>query len=150
MPEENKSRLYSKSAWYHLFQRVLTSHLLLWNIKVKIYKIIILLVVLYGCETWSLILKRLRVFENKVLRRFGPTRDEVTRKWRKLQCGELHNLYSAPVNIRQLKSRRMRLAGNVVGMGEGRKVYKVLVGKPKGRDHLEDRGVDGRVGLEWI
>jgi hypothetical protein len=101
---------------------------------VNIYETIILPVVLYGCETWSLILKeehRLRVFENRVLRRtFGPKRDEVMGEWRKLQNGELHILYSSPDIIRQIKSRRMRWAGHVARMGEGRKVYRVLEGKP--------------------
>jgi hypothetical protein len=77
--------------------------------KVKIYKNIILPVVLYGCETWSLKLReehRLRVFENRVLRRlFGPKRDEVTGERRKLHNEELHNLYSSPDIIRQVKSR---------------------------------------------
>jgi len=83
---------------------------------------IILPVVLYGCETWSLTLReehRLRVFENRVLRRiFGPKRDEVTGEWRKLHNEELHILYSSPNIIRQIKSRRMRWAGHVARMGE--------------------------------
>jgi hypothetical protein len=80
---------------------------------------------------------RLRVFENRVLRRiFGPKRDEVTREWRKLHNEELHNLYSSPDIIRQVKSRRMRWAGHVARMGEERKMYKVLVGKPEGRRPL--------------
>jgi hypothetical protein len=110
------------------------------NVKVKIYKTIILPVVLYGCETWSLTLRegyRLRVFENRVLRKiFGPKRDEVTGKWRKLHNEELHNLYSSPDIIRQVKSRRMRWAGHVARMGEERKMYKVLVGKPEGKRPL--------------
>jgi hypothetical protein len=74
------------------------------------------------------------VFENRVLRRiFGPKRDEVTGEWRKLHNEELHNLYSSPDVIRQIKSRRMRWAGHVTRMGEERKVYRVLVGKPKGK-----------------
>jgi hypothetical protein len=84
----------------------LSSRLLSKNIKIRIYKIIILLVVLYGCETWSLILKeehRLRMFEIRVLRRiFGPKRDEMTGGWRKLQ-NELHNLYPTPSIIRMIK-----------------------------------------------
>jgi hypothetical protein len=80
----------------------------------------------------------LRVFENRVLRRiFGPKRDEVTGKWRKLHNGELHYLYSSSDIIRQIKSRRMRLAGHVARMGEGRNVYRVLVGKPEGKRPLE-------------
>jgi hypothetical protein len=74
------------------------------------------------------------VFENRVLRRiFGPKRNEVTGEWRKLHNEELHNLYSSPDIIRQVKSRRMRWAGHV---GEERKVYKVLVGKPEGKRPL--------------
>jgi hypothetical protein len=80
---------------------------------------------------------RLRVFENRVLRRiFGPKGDEVTGEWRKLHDEELHNLYSSPDIIRQVKSRQMRLAGHVARMGHERKVYKVLVGKPGGRRPL--------------
>jgi len=82
------------------------------NIKINVYRIIILPVVLYGCETWSLTFReerRLRVFENRVLRRiFGPKRYEVTREWRKLYSEELNNLYSSPNIFRVIKSRRMR------------------------------------------
>jgi hypothetical protein len=85
-------------------QSLLSSRLLSKNVKVKLYKTIILPVVLYGCETWSLTLReeyRLRVFENRVLRRiFGPKRDEVTEEWRKLHNEELHLLYSSPNIIR--------------------------------------------------
>jgi hypothetical protein len=74
------------------------------------------------------------VFENRVLKRiFGPKRDEVTGKWRKVRSEELHNLYSFPDIIRQVKSRRMRWAGHVACIGEERKVYKVMVGKPEGK-----------------
>jgi hypothetical protein len=118
----------------------LSSCLLSTNVKVKIYKTIILPVFLYGCETWSLTLReehRLRVFENRVLRIiFGPKRDEVTGEWRNLHNEELHNLYSSPDIIRQIKSRRMRWAGHVARMGEERKVYKVLAGKPEGKRPL--------------
>jgi hypothetical protein len=118
----------------------LSSRLLPRNVKVKIYKTIILPVVLYGCETWSLTLReehRLRVFEKRVLRRiFGPKRDEVTGEWRKLHSEELHNLYSSPDIIRQVKSRRMRWACHIARMGEERKAYKVLVGKPEGKRPL--------------
>jgi hypothetical protein len=106
------------------------------NVKVKIYKTIILPVVLYGCGTWPLTLReehRLRVFENRVLRRIsGPKRDEVTGEWRKMHSEEFHNLYSSPDIIRQIKSRIIRLAGHVARMGQGRKVYWVLVGKSEG------------------
>jgi hypothetical protein len=85
----------------------LSSRLLSRNVKVKIYKTIILPAVLYGYETWSLTLReehRLRVFENMVLRRiFGPKRDEVTEEWRKLHKEELHILYSSPNIIRQIR-----------------------------------------------
>jgi hypothetical protein len=92
---------------------------------------------LYGCETWSLTLReehRLKVFENRVLRRiFGPKRDEVTGECRKLHNREFHNLYSSPDTIRQIKSRRMRWVGHVACMGEGRNMYRVLVGEPEGK-----------------
>jgi hypothetical protein len=95
----------------------LSSHLLSKNVKIRIYKTIILPVVLYGHETWSLPLReehRLRVFENRVLRRiFGPKRDEVTGGWRKLLKEEFHNLHSLPSIIRMTKSRMMRWAGHV-------------------------------------
>jgi hypothetical protein len=95
----------------------LSSRLLPRNIKIRIYKTIILPVVLYGCETWSLTLReehRLRVFEDRVLSRiFGPKRDEVTGDWRELQNEELHNLYSSLNIIRMIKLRRMRWTGHV-------------------------------------
>jgi hypothetical protein len=93
-------------------------------------------VVLYGCETWSLTLReehRLRVFENRVLRRiFGSKRDEVTGDWRKLHNEVLRILYSLPSIIRIITSRRMRWAGHVARMGEKRNAYRLLVGKPEG------------------
>jgi hypothetical protein len=90
------------------------------------------------------------VFENRVLRGiFGPKRDEVTGEWRKLHNGELHNMYSSPDVIRQIKSRRMRCAGHVARVGGGRNVYRVLVGKPEGKNHLKDQDVDGRMGSKW-
>ena len=92
-------------------------------VQIKIYKTIILPVVLYGCETWSLILREertLRVFENRVLRRvFGSKRDEVTGEWRKLHNEELKDLYSLRNIVRVVKSRRMRWAGHVARMGRG-------------------------------
>jgi hypothetical protein len=77
------------------------------------------------------------LFENRVLRRiFGPKRDEVTGEWRKLHNEELHNLYSSPDIIGQIKSRRMRWAGHVARMGEERKVYRVLMVRPEGKRPL--------------
>jgi len=106
----------------------------------KIYSTIILPAVLYGCETWSLTLREermLRVFENMVLRRiFGPRRDEVTWEWRRLHNEELNDLYSSPIIVRVIKSRRTRWAGHVARMGEGRGVYRVLVGEREGRRPL--------------
>ncbi|KAJ4431677.1 hypothetical protein ANN_20278 [Periplaneta americana] len=94
----------------------------------------------YGCETWTLTLReehRLRVFENKVLRKiFGAKRDEVTGEWRKLHNAELHALYSSPDIIRNIKSRRLRWAGHVARMGESRNAYRVLVGRPEGKRPL--------------
>jgi len=116
-------------------QHLLLSSLLTKNLKIKIYRTIILTVVLYGCETSSLTLteeRRLWVFENRVLRRiFGPTRDEVTREWRKLHNEELNDRYCSSNIVRVIKSRRMRWAGHVARMGEMRGVYRVLMGKPE-------------------
>jgi hypothetical protein len=110
--EEIKRRLNSGNACYHSVQNLLSSRLLLKNVKIRIYKILILPVLLYGCEIWSLTLRKehkLRVFENKVLRRiFGPKRDGVMGGWGKLHNKELHDLYSLPSIIRIIKSRRMR------------------------------------------
>jgi len=107
------------------------------HLKIKIYRTVTFPVVLYGCETWSLTLReerRLRLFENRVLRRiFGPKRDEVTREWRKLHNEELNDLYCSPNIVQVIKSIRIRWAGHVVCMGERRGVYRVLVGKPERR-----------------
>jgi hypothetical protein len=111
------------------------------SVKIKIYRTIILPVVLYGCESWSLKLReecRLRVFENRVLRRIcGPKRNELTGEWRRLHNKELYALYSSPSIIRVIKSRRLRWAGHVARMGETRGAYRALVGKPEGRRPLE-------------
>jgi hypothetical protein len=107
------------------------------HLKIKIYRTVILPVVLYGCETWLLTLReecRLRMFENRVLRRvFGPKRDELAGEWRKLHNEELNDLYSLPNIARVVKSRRMRWARHVACMGEDRGVHRVLVGRPEGK-----------------
>jgi len=96
------------------------------NLKIKIYRTIILPIVLYGCETWSLTLREERGL--RVLRRiFGPKRDETTNEWRKLHNEELNDLYSSPNILWVTKSRRMRWAGHVARIRERRGVYSVLV-----------------------
>ena len=111
-------------------------------------------IVLYGCETWSLKLReerKLRVFENKVLRRiFGPTRDEVTGEWRRLHNEELNDLYSSPNIVRVIKSRRMRWAGHVARMGEERGCIVSWWGNRRERDHWGDLGVVGLILLGLI
>jgi hypothetical protein len=137
-----KRRLNSGNACYHSVQNLLSSRLLSETLKIGLYKTIILPVVLYGCETWSLTLReehRLRVFENKVLRRiFALKRDEVTGEWRKLHNEELHDLYSLPSIIRTIESRRMRWRGHVARMGGGDEEH-LLVGKPEGNRPLGRR-----------
>jgi hypothetical protein len=110
-------------------------------VKIKIYKTIILPLVLYVCETLSLTVRdehRLRVYENRVLRRiFGPKSDEVTGGWRTLHNEEqMHGLYSLPSIVRVIKARRIRWAGHVVRMGEVRDAYGILVGRPEERRPL--------------
>ena len=121
-------------------QNILSSSLLSENLKIKIYRTVILPVVLYGCETWSLTLReerRLRVFQNRQLRTiFGPKRDEVTGERRKLHKLELNDLYCSPNIVQVLKSRRMRWAGHVAHMGERRGICRILVGKPQGKRPL--------------
>jgi len=103
---------------------------------------------MYGCETWSLILReerKLRVFEKMVLRRiFGPRRDKVTGEWRKLHNEELNYLYSSPNIVRVLKLKRMRLAGHVARMGDLRGLCRVLMLKPEGRRPL------GKPRRKWV
>jgi hypothetical protein len=115
-------------------QNLLSSSLVSKNVKIRKYRIIILPVVLYGCETWSLILReecRLRIFEERMLRRiFGPKMDEVTGDWRRLHNKELYALNPSPNIFRVLRSRRLRWAGHVARMGEWRGAYRALMGKP--------------------
>ena len=109
--EEIKSKLRSGNACYHSVQNLLSSRLLSKNLKIKIYRTIILPVVLYGCETWSLTMReerRLRVFEDRVLRIFVSKWDELTEQWRKLHNKKLKDLYCSPFIGRDIKSRRMR------------------------------------------
>ena len=137
--EEIKSRLRSGNACYHSVLNLLSSRLLSKNLKIKIYKTIILPAVLYGCETWSLTLReerKLRVFENMVLRRiFGRRRDEVTGEWMRLHNEELNDLYSSPNIVRVIKSRRMRWAGHVACMGVERGCTGSWCGNRRRGDH---------------
>jgi hypothetical protein len=120
------------------------------NVKSKIQRTIILPVVLYRCETWSLTLtevRRPRVFERRVLKRiFGPKRNEITREWRK-QHEEFNNLHPSPNIFRVIKSRRMRCAVHVASMGESTGVHRVLVGKPEGKRPIgrPRRRVEGNI-----
>ncbi|KAJ4449247.1 hypothetical protein ANN_00644 [Periplaneta americana] len=125
------------NAYYYSVEKLLSSSLLSKNLKFRIYETVILPFVLYGFETWTLTLRekqRLRVFENKVIRKiFGTKRDEVTGEWRKLYNAELHALFSSPDIIRNIKSGRLRWAEHVARMGESRNSYRVLVGRPEGK-----------------
>ena len=132
--EEIKSRLKSRNACYPSVENLLSSSLLCKNLKIKIYRTIILPCFIYVCETWLITLReehRLRVFENRVLRRiFGPRRNEVTEVWRKL------HLHSSPSIVRVIKWRRMKWVRHVAHMGERRGIYRVLVVKSKGERPL--------------
>ena len=94
---------------------------------------------LYGYETWSLTLReesRLRVFENRILRRIlWPKRDK-NGDWRRLHNEELHRLYRSPNIVREIESRRLRWTGHIAGMDEGRSAFKILIGKPTGKRTL--------------
>jgi len=135
------------------------------NLKIKIYRTIILPVVWYRYKTWSLTLRyerMLRVFENRVLRRlFGPKMNEVTREWRKLHNEELNDLNASPNTVWVIKSRRMGWAGHVARMGDRGGIYRVLVGKPekkrpfgRPRRRWEDIKMDlqevGCGGRDWV
>jgi hypothetical protein len=128
----------------------LSSRLISKNLRIKIHKTVILPVVLYGCKTWSLTLReehRLRVFENRVLRRIFGLKSDEDGSWRKLSNDELHSLYFSPNIVRVIKSRRMRWAGYVARIGE---VFTVFwLGGPNARDHWKDPDVGGRITLGW-
>jgi len=129
--EEIRSRLKSGNACYHSLQNLLYSSFLSKNTKIKIYRTIILPVVLYGCETWSLTLReerRLRVSENMVLRLFGLKRDDLTGEWRRLYNEKLYDLYYLVDQI----EKNMKGGAYVARMGDRRGAYMVLVGKTKG------------------
>jgi hypothetical protein len=134
--KKKKSRLKSENACY----RLLSSSLLSKEIKIKMYRTIIFPIVLYGCETLSLVLReehRLRVFENRVLRRmFGHKGDKVTGEWKRLHNEQLNNLYSSPNIIRVAKSRRMIWAGRVACLGRRRSAYRVSVEESEGKRPL--------------
>jgi hypothetical protein len=137
--DEIKGRLNSGNAYYHSVQNLLSSRLISKNLKIKTYKTVILPVVLYGCESWSLTLgeeHKLRFFENRMLRKIFENKREEDGSWRKLHNDELHNLYSSPNIVSVIKSRRMSWAGRVACMGEGRGVYRVLVGRPEAKRPL--------------
>jgi hypothetical protein len=152
--KEIKRRLNSGNACYHSVQDILSSRLLSKNAKFFTYNTIILPVVLYEDQTWSLTLReahRLRLFESRVLRRiFGPKRDEVAAGWRQLHNEELRNLCSSPSIIRMLKCIRMRRAGHVVRMGGGTGKNKGYRWESQREDHEEDQGVGGWIILRWI
>jgi hypothetical protein len=115
--EKIKRRLNSGNVCYHSVQNLLPSRLLFKNIKIRIYKTIILRVVSYGSETWSVTLRE--VHRLRVPRRiFGPKRNEVTGGWRKLHNEDLHNLYASPSIIIMIKSRRIRWACSTNGVEE--------------------------------
>jgi hypothetical protein len=122
------------------------------RLLIRVYRTTILPVALYGCETGAVTLReeqRLRVFENRVLRRiFGPKRDEVTEDWRRLRNEELNGLYSSPHIIRVIKSRRMRWTGHVARMGKREMHTGFWSGDLREGDHLGDPGIDGRKTLD--
>jgi hypothetical protein len=137
--DEIKNRLNSGNAYYYSVQNLFVFPCHIKYLKIKIYKTVILPVVLYGCETWFLNLReehRLKVFENRVLRMiFGPKRD-VDGSWRRSHNDDLHSLYSSPNIVKVIKSRIMKWAGHVARMGEGRGVYTVLVGRSESKRPL--------------
>jgi hypothetical protein len=137
--DEINMRLNPGNACYYSVQNLLSSRNVSKNLKIKIYKTVILPVVLYGCETWSLLLReehRLRVFENRVLRKIFETKRYEDGSWRKLHNDELHSLCSSTNIVTVIKSRWVWWAGHVARMGEGRGVYRVLVGRSESKRSL--------------
>jgi hypothetical protein len=149
-----KSTMKSRNAFCLSVQNLFSSSLLSKNIKIKVCRTIIVPVVLYGCETWSLPLteeQRLRVFENRLLRRiFGPKRAEVTREWRRLRNEELNAVYSSSNIIWVIKSTRMRWAGHIPRMGKSEMHTGFWWGYLREGDHLGEPGVDWSIILKWI
>jgi hypothetical protein len=152
--EEIKRRFNSGNVCYHSVQTLLSSRLLSKNLRIRIYKTIIVPVVLYRCETWSLTLSeehRLRVFENRVLRRiFGPKRDEVMGEWRKMHNEEHCDLYSSPSIIRIIKLRRMRWAGHVARMGRRGTLIDYWWESQRKRDKRDNIRMVGWGDVDWI
>jgi hypothetical protein len=139
----NSCLIFDTQYYFSLYKSEIDSSLLSKNVKIKIYRTIILPVVLYGCESWSLTLReecRLRVFERRI---FGAKRDNITGEWRRLHNKKLYSLYSSLSIIRVIKSRRLRWAGHIACMGKRRGAYRALLGKPEGRRPL------GRQNHRW-
>ena len=126
--KEIKNRLKLGNVCYYLVQNILSSSLKSKNVKIKIYRTIILPVVLYSCETWSLTLRE----EQRFRRIFGHKRDKVTGEWRRLHNEGLHALYSWPIIIHVIKSTRLIWIGHVACIGGRRGAYRVLVWKLEG------------------
>ena len=154
--EEIKSRLKLGNTCYYSVQNILSSSLLFKDLKIKIYtsRTIISPVVLYGCETWSLTLmeeRRLRVFENRMLRRvFGPKRGEVTGEWRTLHNEELSDLYSLLNIVRVVNREELDGRGMLRVRARGEVCTAFWWGNLRERDHWGDPGIDGRIILRWI
>jgi len=152
--EDFKSRSKSGNACYHSVQNLLSFNLLSKNIKTKIYRTIILPVVVYGCDTW-LLSNWGRNIGRGYLRigaeeKFEPKREEVAVKWRKLHNEELTAVYFSSNVVQVIKSRRMRWVRHVARMGEGRVYAEFWWGNLRERDHLEDPDIDGRIILRLI
>jgi len=143
--DEPQSKKPNLNCAYRMYLRFIWSS----KTKIKIYRTIVVPVVLYGCETWLLTLRekrRLRVLENRVLRRiFGPKRDKETGEWRKLDNEGLNDLYCSPNIVRVIRSRKMRWAGHVARIGRGEVYTGFWWGNLRKREHLEDPVVDGRI-----